>query len=646
MQTESPQPPGLPAMPSSHFPDFDAAGSVSIVLQGGLSDGNLVETANHCRHWRQLFPKAEIILSLSGSSVLDGWVQDGILREPRLIARLAHDTAAHAAFDAISANVDVIARAGGATPLPPIKSDSDKGNNINLQISAARNGLAHATGEYVLRVRSDLIFLDRTFLDQFLAGAALPRGDAAALRSRVLISWLYTLNPYTQERLPLHLSDWFHFGFLEDVRRLWDIPMMELADAIHYMAHPFAEHSNQAERLFNVRLADEQFIAFNAMRKLLPDLRLDYHNDHSGLTRCMDALLDNFTLSDLVQAKCIFAKYSFEFDRHEKKLHCITPLLWRRLVDNRQVDYRSTMAEVIEEASWPARFEMSHPFPRVYEAARLKTKSGQYMNGVIAADHDGILVRGPQVTMPKGRYVAHIDGRILDGEGSVTLRATVDQGQRVLATRTIMVAPGTVAQPLELPFEIATNLIGALEIVCETCGVRQAVVHRLVLQRVEANHGRPAVAPPAARHSFAPGVLAIGNGVLVGDAVANAAPSGLLARTPAMALAAGAWRATITATGTLGTGGEMLVQVADNRSRFPLAEQVFSFAAVAGQANFEVPFQVDAAEAGSEITVACTIKGVQAITLHSVMVEPDLRLDRLANDGASRLTRLLRQLQR
>ena len=234
MRTPLDQQPRPPERPD----DFDRPGALSIVVQGPLFQGNMVETANHVHHWRETFPHAEIILSLSVTDVVAGDVQGGVLVAPHLVRGHEHDGHLQVALRTITECCDVVALSAGALPLPPIKSDSPKLNNANLQIAAAQHGLALARGEFVLRIRSDLLFLDRGFLAQYERNQALPRGKAAVFGQRVLMSWLYTLNPFTIERMPLHFSDWFHFGRTEDVRQIWDVPPITLRDSMHYRVRP------------------------------------------------------------------------------------------------------------------------------------------------------------------------------------------------------------------------------------------------------------------------------------------------------------------------------------------------------------------------------------------------------------------------
>lgn len=484
-----------PAVQGAEIGDLDVPGGLSIVLQGALFQGNLIETANHCRHWRNLFPHAEIILSLSLSDVVFGQVQDGVFQTMRLAPGLRHDGHLLSALALMRASCDMVALAEPALPLPPIKSDTPKLNNANLQIAAAQRGLGLATSRHVMRVRSDLIFLDRGFLDQVQEAQAVPRGAAATFKERVLISWLYTLNPYTQERMPLHFSDWFHFGLLEDVKRIWAVPPMTLADAMHYRTHPHAPGSNARERLFITRLAVEQHILFHCFKPAFPELVLERHNDRTSIRLATEILLDNFNICDLTRAGCVFNKYSAEFTDHAKRYHCLTREDWLAMAGARMEEPQAALAHKVVEADNPAAHQLGQAFPRTYPASRLTAKSALLLNGeLVAFDPDGILFFGPYVTVPAGRYLATLHATTLEGPGSVWLRITASAGEQVLAERKVAVGAGVVV-PLEVPFDVIAAKASKLEIVCTIEGMRGFAVSAVTFSE------RDGPAMPLARRS-------------------------------------------------------------------------------------------------------------------------------------------------
>lgn len=314
--------------------DIDRPGALTIVVQGSLFAGNLVETANHCVHWRELFPQAEIILAVAISDILEpaGDERAAEVVEPRLVPGLRHDGLLRTALARLKAACDKVVLSAGALPLPPLKVDS-KANNINLQIAAAKAGLEQAGGTYTLRIRSDLVFLSREFLDVYRQHHARPRNARTAFRQRVMISPLFTLNPFTMERLPFHYSDWFHFGLTEDVRSIWQIGEMSLRDAMHHAAFPHGADSNAFERKFLLRFGIEQHINVPHLQRVFPELRLDRFNDPAAASASMRILLSDYLVSDLKQIRAVFNKYARALSDPNMELLCITHQQWSELID-------------------------------------------------------------------------------------------------------------------------------------------------------------------------------------------------------------------------------------------------------------------------------------------------------------------------
>jgi hypothetical protein len=309
-------------------------GGLSIVIQGSLYDHNMIEVATNCQHWRDLFPKAEIILSIAVTDILVGSkARRVLLDDARLVPIHRHNGLFQAALARIRSACDKICLSEGALPLPPIKFDH-KINNINLQIVAAQAGLEVASGRYTLRIRNDMIFASDKFVAFYDENYALPRSFASLLKQRVMISPLFTLNPFTMERLPFHFSDWFHFGLTEDIRRIWDVPEMSLRDAIYHNTHRHAQHSNSLERKFRVRFAVEQYISFNFLSKMMPTLRLSYINEPETAERSMEILLSEFLVVDLKAVDLVFEKYAKAMNDPNMALLCVMHSQWRTLIQN------------------------------------------------------------------------------------------------------------------------------------------------------------------------------------------------------------------------------------------------------------------------------------------------------------------------
>ena len=329
---------------------FDEARHLSIVVQGSLYDWNFAESATHCAHWRSLFPQAEIILAIANTDMLEGSTGERKdLTEPKLVSVHVNNGLFQTALARLRRSCDKIVLSEGALPLPPIKFDA-KTNNVNLQIVAAQAGTERASGEYILRVRSDLVFLTRDFLSSYVENYDLPRRSRCAFRQRVMISPYFTLNPFTMERLPFHYSDWFHFGLSVDVRAIWDVPEMSFADSAHYSVYDHDKSSNHLERRFRVRIAVEQFINFHSLSRKLPGLTLGHHNDDSSSEESMHILLNDFIVGDLSTMKVYFEKYGRRFKEPNLETLCVTYQQWKELNQTRPSEFRSRYAVAAESA--------------------------------------------------------------------------------------------------------------------------------------------------------------------------------------------------------------------------------------------------------------------------------------------------------
>ena len=209
-----------------HYFDIDGLNNIrengeplSIVMKGPWLNGNIQETALICRHWRQLFPKAEIIISVSSSDFIDFSKNTGENVLPDITyAAFKIDTIRKEALKTLFDSADIVIKAPDALPLPPIKNDTQSLNNVNLQIKSTKSGLKHASRKYILCIRSDLCFTSKNFISVYKKHAYDARRNYTSFKQRILISEIFTINPLTLYRMPFHYSDWFHFGLTEDIK--------------------------------------------------------------------------------------------------------------------------------------------------------------------------------------------------------------------------------------------------------------------------------------------------------------------------------------------------------------------------------------------------------------------------------------------
>lgn len=596
--------------------DWNQSGVLSIVVQGALFQTNLVETANHCRHWREMFPVAELILVVSVTDVVSlpesGSPTVGVLS---LIAKHRHDGQLKFALDTILASCNKVAFAPPALPLPPIKSDSPKLNNINFQIEAARHGLTLVTGCYVLRIRADMVFMSRGFLDQYAAGEAVFKGTAVVFRQRVMISWLFTLNPYTNERMPLHFSDWFHFGLTTDVCRLWQAPPVTLQDSVYYRTHRHAAGSNAAERLFNTRLAVEQHIIYACFKPHFPELQLDYHNDQSCTELALNILIDNFTVCDIEHAGCIMDKYASEFTDTAKLTHCITRDDWFAMAAARDVDHRITLMPKIMAFHDLGLAQSQQSLPRTYGVHHLRTTDARVLNQeIVAVSREGKLFWGPYTGLPQGAYRATVHVTSLEGSGGIILRVSMAFGQVRLAEKCID-AQGNETE-LTVDFDAPNHGARDVEIVCEFDQLRQFAVSGVTFaKRTDLK--------PALLHqqnmprTFGVETLSTRVGRVVDGSIVSTGKNGTLFYGPYATLPPGRYFATVNTSVREGAGIIRLKATLDFGNRI-LAEKMFI---LHEKASFPLQLAFDVSgKILAKFEVTCDIEGLCRVTVSGLVI--------------------------
>lgn len=287
--------------------EIDKPQNFSIIMQGGINYSNIVYISNICRTWRKLFPFSQIINVISSSDCINLLKNQNDLR---LLNEFSNKREIVSAFNTILDLCDDVIVSENHTPLPKMKNDSPGANNINLMIAAAKTGLKKAKNKYTLRIRNDLFFCDRNFIDFYEEKIKSPRGSWSILKERVLISEIFTLNPLTIAKMPFHYSDWFHFGLTEDIKKIWDpVDFYPFEYAVWYRHRNHNIDSNNVEKRFYTRFAPEQWISFPFIKKQFPELSLDFHNDKTSLIDSIFTLYDNFIVNDLYSTHTYIEKY-------------------------------------------------------------------------------------------------------------------------------------------------------------------------------------------------------------------------------------------------------------------------------------------------------------------------------------------------
>lgn len=141
-------------------------------------------------------------------------------------------------------------------------------NNINRQILSSYAGLEKVKTKYAAKVRSDLIFDSPKFLNFFDSFPAYNK-EYKHVKSRMIILSLYTrlfyinYNKYNLIPATFHFSDWFYFGFTEDVKRYFSAELIEdLASFSNYYLTNKEFHNKLPYPHLMLKITPEQYLGY------------------------------------------------------------------------------------------------------------------------------------------------------------------------------------------------------------------------------------------------------------------------------------------------------------------------------------------------------------------------------------------------
>lgn len=180
--------------------------------------------------------------------------------------------------------------------------------NANRQILSTRAGIEAASRELAVKIRGDMVFMGDGFTRFFRQYNE--RNDAwRILRDRVVTTTFYARNPHRRFAYPFHPSDWFYFGWREDLLNIWDIPFApEPETSRWYETRPRPENDWEAQFLY--RYTVEQYIWLSFLRKH-GEVRFEHKTDHGNDSIDVSELTiaNNLVLADLSQLQLEFLKF-------------------------------------------------------------------------------------------------------------------------------------------------------------------------------------------------------------------------------------------------------------------------------------------------------------------------------------------------
>lgn len=109
---------------------------------------------------------------------------------------------------------------------PGVSILGDLSQNGFRQIVSSVGGLKKVSTKYAVKVRSDLIFKNNNILKYFEKYNKYSFDpEYKIVKKRVVL--LTTCNPKRRSKFPFNAADWLYFGLTEDIRDIFDIPLVK-----------------------------------------------------------------------------------------------------------------------------------------------------------------------------------------------------------------------------------------------------------------------------------------------------------------------------------------------------------------------------------------------------------------------------------
>lgn len=176
-------------------------------------------------------------------------------------------------------------------------------NNMNRQFRSTQNGLQVVKTKYAIKMRSDIILTSSNFLRYF---ERYPQcNEKYKMFNHRVLFCSYFFKRYLGDSLsytnpvPLHMSDWFAFGYTSDVQKIFTIELAKEPEYTNYLL--IHDEKRPMERVYfaSYRFPPEQFLLLNCVRKHFDDFpRFDDIRDFSveNIQYADEIVINNFII--------------------------------------------------------------------------------------------------------------------------------------------------------------------------------------------------------------------------------------------------------------------------------------------------------------------------------------------------------------
>ncbi|TCT44632.1 WavE lipopolysaccharide synthesis family protein [Martelella mediterranea] len=195
----------------------------------------------------------------------------------------------------------------------------DKMNNVNRQIVGTCAGLERVETPYCFRMRTDFRLDGNRFLQYF---GAFPHAEDQYrfFSEKLLAASYFSRNPRSRTRFPFHPSDLAFFGRTDDIRLLFNVPLMPEEEACW----------DRDNKRYN-RYTPEQYIFINALRQAGRSVPCAYFNDDNerAIAETERYFASNFVFLTFEQFNLVPSKPTFFMKVHPNSfMTCYTHNEW------------------------------------------------------------------------------------------------------------------------------------------------------------------------------------------------------------------------------------------------------------------------------------------------------------------------------
>ncbi|MBE5827898.1 MAG: hypothetical protein E7305_00380 [Butyrivibrio sp.] len=279
---------------------------ISVVIQGKVDQKNINRLIHSIR---EKLPEAELIVATWKNDNLNFYIdcdQLVLLKDPGAASMSVDGTGAY---------------------------------NINRLLYSTVEGINRANRKYILKIRSDLLLKDVGFLKNFDSYNKRDISHSLA-RHKIAICSLYCMKCESEKGFvhptPYHISDWACFGLSDDIKDLFDIPLVN----IEYFARYFEvnlKYRNYSIPWLNHRLwkfPPEQYIGVQYAKKLYPELKFDncLEYDYVDAIQSEKFIVNNFIILDPLQFGLISEKKYY--DKISRHIDRVPEYVWNGLYRN------------------------------------------------------------------------------------------------------------------------------------------------------------------------------------------------------------------------------------------------------------------------------------------------------------------------